>query len=111
MEGVGPALMVARARPPAAVLLDLGTELMDGFECVQRFRVVSGCEHVPVVAISGHLSGTMPARLMRLLPMPARNAEAVSCGRALLTPTTRRASQPHEDSSRGGFPDRISCHF
>ena len=47
------ALACARARRPAAVLLDLAMPRMDGFEFARAFRALDGCGTVPLVALSG----------------------------------------------------------
>lgn len=48
------ALARARARHPAAVLLDLVMPRMDGFAFAPVLHRVPGCEAVPIVALSGY---------------------------------------------------------
>ena len=48
------ALACARARRPAAVLLDLVMPRMDGFEFARAFRALKGCGAVPLIALSGY---------------------------------------------------------
>ena len=50
----GCALAAALARPPAAVVLDLGMAPMDGFEFAARLRRLPGCGGTPLVAVTGH---------------------------------------------------------
>lgn len=50
------ALTAATARPPAAVLLDLGMASMDGFEFALRLRRLPGHGETPLVAVTGHTS-------------------------------------------------------
>jgi CheY-like chemotaxis protein len=50
------ALVAATARPPAAVLLDLGMASMDGFEFALQLRRLPGCGGTPLVAVTGHTS-------------------------------------------------------
>ena len=56
------ALAVARARPPVAVLLDIGMPGMDGFHFVTRFRELPGCGATPVVAVTGYETLAYQAR-------------------------------------------------
>jgi CheY-like chemotaxis protein len=47
------AVRVARARPPAAVVADLGLPDFDGFEVCRQVKLRPESSHVPVIAITG----------------------------------------------------------
>lgn len=59
----GPAaLAAARRLPPCAVLLDVRMPGMDGFEFVEQFRRLAGCEHTPIVVVTGDTTDESLAR-------------------------------------------------
>jgi len=49
------ALALARAEPPAAVLMDLSLPGVDGIEATRQLKADPRTRHVPVVAITGHV--------------------------------------------------------
>ena len=52
-DGVS-ALVSARARPPAAVLLDIGMPRLDGFRFAELFRKLPRCANCPIIAVTGY---------------------------------------------------------
>jgi CheY-like chemotaxis protein len=57
------ALACARARRPAAVLVDLVMPRMDGFEFARTFRALKGCGAIPLIALSGYWVPATSARM------------------------------------------------
>ena len=49
------ALALARAEPPAVVLMDLSLPGVDGIEATRQLKADPRTRHVPVVAITGHV--------------------------------------------------------
>jgi two-component system, cell cycle response regulator DivK len=49
------ALALARAEPPAAILMDLSLPGVDGIEATRQLKTDARTRHVPVVAITGHV--------------------------------------------------------
>jgi DNA-binding response OmpR family regulator len=56
------ALIAARLRRPAAVLLDIAMPFMNGFDFAARFRELPGCDQTAVIVISGYTSELYQAR-------------------------------------------------
>jgi CheY-like chemotaxis protein len=61
--GAPAGLACARARRPAAVLLDLVMPGMDGFRFARALHRLPGCAAVPLVAVSGYASPEWAARI------------------------------------------------
>lgn len=52
-DGASALAAVAQFRP-AVALVDIGLPVMDGYEVARRLRRTPGCEHLPLVALTGY---------------------------------------------------------
>jgi CheY-like chemotaxis protein len=64
LDGVE-ALRIVEGFAPDLVLCDIGLPGMDGFELVQRLRLIAACAAIPIVAISGYAGIADRERAMR----------------------------------------------
>ena len=51
------ALFLIRKTLPQVILQDLALPDLDGFELLREFRAIPGAEHLPILAVSGDVSG------------------------------------------------------
>lgn len=70
------ALALARAEPPAAILMDLSLPGVDGIEATRQLKADPRTRHVPIVAITGHVEAHV-----------AQAAAAAGCDAFILKPS------------------------
>jgi PAS domain S-box-containing protein len=91
--------------PPDLVLQDLLLPDMDGFELVQQLRSRPGMEAVPILAVSGFLSGLEQARRLHVgftdyLFKPVEPDHLLATVQAYLRPTPLTAGKPAQARRR-----------
>jgi CheY-like chemotaxis protein len=48
------AMEIATSEPPGIIISDIGMPDADGYEMLERLRLIPGLEHVPAIAVSGY---------------------------------------------------------
>jgi CheY-like chemotaxis protein/signal transduction histidine kinase len=55
-------LDMARAKPPSAIILDIGMPQLDGFGVIERLARADALNRIPIVVVSGHEMGLVDHR-------------------------------------------------
>jgi CheY-like chemotaxis protein len=88
-------LQKARERIPDLIVCDLDMPVMDGFETLERIRADDALHEVPVLIVSGMLTGESQRRVMNsganaVLPKPYPLDELEACVRRFLNADEER---------------------
>jgi len=86
------ALRSAESEPPDAVVLDLGLPDLDGWDVLDRLRVIDGLADAPVIVLSGLDRDAVgergyAARVYAFLTKPVEPADLVETLRRAVAPT------------------------